>query len=113
MWLTLPRGVAQVAMRSASHNRRHNAKLVTEEIHSHSAALVRQVRVVSDELIRIAILWHEQWHEALEEASRLYFGEGDVEGMLQARSLPRRSFPQPPPPPSQRLPSASPACIAG
>jgi hypothetical protein len=25
---------------------------------------------VSGELIRIAILWHEQWHEALEEASR-------------------------------------------
>lgn len=23
-----------------------------------------------------------QWHEALEEASRLYFGEQDVEGML-------------------------------
>ena len=22
--------------------------------------------------------WHEMWHEALEEASRLYFGEGKV-----------------------------------
>lgn len=37
---------------------------------------------VSHELIRIAILWHEMWHEALEEASRLYFGESNVEGML-------------------------------
>ena len=26
--------------------------------------------MVSDELIRVAILWHEQWHEGLEEASR-------------------------------------------
>jgi FKBP12-rapamycin complex-associated protein len=39
-------------------------------------------QLVSSELIRIAILWHEQWHEALEEASRLYFGESNVEGML-------------------------------
>ena len=27
-------------------------------------------------------LYVVQWHEALEEASRLYFGEQDVEGML-------------------------------
>jgi len=27
-------------------------------------------------------LWHEMWHEALEEASRLYFGEHNIEGML-------------------------------
>ena len=37
---------------------------------------------VSQELIRMAILWHEQWHEALEEASRLYFGDSNVPGML-------------------------------
>ena len=30
----------------------------------------------------MAILWHEMWHEALEEASRLYFGESNVQGML-------------------------------
>ena len=30
----------------------------------------------------MAILWHEMWHEALEEASRLYFGESNVAGML-------------------------------
>ena len=30
----------------------------------------------------MAILWHEMWHEGLEEASRLYFGESNVEGML-------------------------------
>lgn len=33
-------------------------------------------------MIRVAILWHEMWHEALEEASRLYFGEHNIEGML-------------------------------
>jgi FKBP12-rapamycin complex-associated protein len=38
---------------------------------------------VSDELIRVAILWHELWHEGLEEASRLYFGERNVKGMFE------------------------------
>lgn len=37
---------------------------------------------VSEELIRVAILWHELWHEGLEEASRLYFGERDIKGMF-------------------------------
>lgn len=37
------------------------------------STLVEQAKLVSDELIRCAILWHEQWHEALDEASRLYF----------------------------------------
>lgn len=37
---------------------------------------------MSEELIRVAILWHELWHEGLEEASRLYFGERNVQGMF-------------------------------
>lgn len=43
---------------------------------------LEKAQLVSTELIRIAILWHETWHEALEEASRLYFGEHNIEGML-------------------------------
>lgn len=31
----------------------------------------------------MAILWHEMWHEGLEEASRLYFGERNVKGMFE------------------------------
>ena len=30
----------------------------------------------------MAILWHELWHEGLEEASRLYFTERNPEGMV-------------------------------
>lgn len=41
-----------------------------------------QAQLVSKELIRVAILWHEMWHEALEEASRLYFGERNVDAMF-------------------------------
>ena len=37
---------------------------------------------MSEELIRVAILWHELWHEGLEEASRLYFGERNIKGMF-------------------------------
>ena len=43
-----------------------------------------QALVVSHELIRVAILWHELWHEGLEEASRLYFTEKNPEGMIAA-----------------------------
>lgn len=74
--------VLQVATRSANSARQENAQAVLSEITGHSSNLVNQTKLVSEELIRIAILWHEQWHEALEEASRLYFGEQDVEGML-------------------------------
>lgn len=41
-----------------------------------------QALLVSHELIRVAILWHEMWHEGLEEASRLYFTDHDPEGMI-------------------------------
>jgi len=44
--------------------------------------LVRQSEMVSDELIRISILWHEMWCDALEEASRHYYAESDPEAMI-------------------------------
>lgn len=44
--------------------------------------MVEQALLVSQELIRVSILWHEMWHEGLEEASRLYFGDHNVDGMF-------------------------------
>lgn len=41
-----------------------------------------QALVVSRELIRVAILWHEQWFEGLEEASRYYFNDHNPDGMI-------------------------------
>lgn len=35
------------------------------------SAVLQEALLVSQELIRVAILWHEQWHEGLEDASRL------------------------------------------
>lgn len=101
-----------VACKSISNLRRAAAQEVVDKVRQHSGVLVDQVnqldnylladwlmyfcssyklflvlymqaQLVSKELIRVAILWHEMWHEGLEEASRLYFGEHNIEGMLK------------------------------
>ncbi|KAL0486429.1 phosphatidylinositol kinase-related protein kinase TOR [Acrasis kona] len=68
---------------SQSTSRKKSAQLLLNQMRAHSAVLVEQALLVSHELIRVAILWNELWHEALEEASRLFFGEKDVEGMIK------------------------------
>ncbi|CAN6544525.1 unnamed protein product [Malus baccata var. baccata] len=72
-----------VACKSISNLRKAAAQEVVDKVRQHSGVLVDQAQLVSKELIRVAILWHEKWHEALEEASRLYFGEHNIEGMLK------------------------------
>lgn len=57
-----------VATKSQSPARRLAAYAVLDAIRQHSAALVEQAQLVSGELIRMAILWHEMWHEG--EAAR-------------------------------------------
>ncbi|CAK9144986.1 unnamed protein product [Ilex paraguariensis] len=72
-----------VACKSISNLRKAAAQEVVDKVRQHSGVLVDQAQLVSKELIRVAILWHEMWHEALEEASRLYFGEHNIEAMLK------------------------------
>lgn len=71
-----------VAMKSNVTRRSQSASNIMESMRQHSAKLVEQADLVSHELIRVAVLWHELWHEGLEEASRLYFGDSNVEGMF-------------------------------
>ncbi|KZF22892.1 phosphatidylinositol 3-kinase tor2 [Xylona heveae TC161] len=71
-----------VSMKSNLARRSRAAAQIMETLRPHSANLVEQADVVSQELIRVAVLWHELWHEGLEEASRLYFGDHNIEGML-------------------------------
>lgn len=71
-----------VAMKSNVTRRSQSASNIMESMRQHSAKLVEQADLVSHELIRVAVLWHELWHEGLEEASRLYFGDHNVEGMF-------------------------------
>lgn len=59
-----------MAAKSQSTVRRDAADMILGNLKEHSSDLVQQAVMVSEELIRVAILWHEQWHEALEEASR-------------------------------------------
>lgn len=72
-----------VASKSASVARKKAANKILDSMSDHSPTLVEQALMCSEELIRVAILWHEQWHEGLEEASRLYFGERNVRGMFE------------------------------
>lgn len=51
-------------------------------LRTHACKLVDQAQLVSHELVRMAILWQEEWHESLEEASRQYFGDGNIQAML-------------------------------
>lgn len=59
-----------VATKSSSVIRRSAANKILKSMSEHSNTLVNQALMASEELIRVAILWHEMWHEGLEDASR-------------------------------------------
>lgn len=71
-----------VASKYPSESRRRAALSIMNKMRDHSAALVEQAVLVSQELIRVAILWHELWHEGLEEASRLFYGDHNIDAMF-------------------------------
>lgn len=71
-----------VLLKSPVVERKNAAETLINSLKAHSNDLVEEARMVSSELIRVAILWLELWHEGLEDASRLYYGEGNVSGML-------------------------------
>ena len=50
--------------------RARGAGRILKAMRTHCDALVEQALLVSTELIRVAILWGEMWHEALEQAYR-------------------------------------------
>ncbi|KAI8892612.1 FAT domain-containing protein, partial [Globomyces pollinis-pini] len=71
-----------VASKSQSVTRRKSALAILDKMRMHCPNLVVQALLVSQELIRVAILWHEMWHEGLEEASKMYFTDQNIEGMF-------------------------------
>lgn len=71
-----------VLVKSPVIERKYAAESLMTSLKSHSSELVEEALLVSSELIRVAILWLETWHEGLEDASRLWFGEQNVSGML-------------------------------
>lgn len=73
-----------VAANSSSKQRKAAAKDVLGRLQQSYNALFDQAAQVSQELIRVAVLWHEQWHEALDEACRKFFTDNDIAGMFDA-----------------------------
>ncbi|OQR80931.1 Phosphatidylinositol kinase (PIK-L2), partial [Thraustotheca clavata] len=71
-----------VASTSVGTKRKLAAEGILAAVRRHSPQLVQEAELVSRELIRVAILWNELWHGALEEASRLYFAVRDTKAML-------------------------------
>lgn len=72
-----------VATKSNSVTRMQASSQLMAELRRYDVNLVDQALLVSTELIRVAILWQEMWNEGVEEASRLYFGDHNVKGMLE------------------------------
>lgn len=71
-----------VAIKSESVSRQKAALSIINKMKLHSTKLVEQAETVSNELIRVAVLWHELWYEGLEDASRQFFGEHNTEKMF-------------------------------
>ncbi|KAL3123620.1 hypothetical protein niasHT_002511 [Heterodera trifolii] len=70
------------ATKSRNTQRSQVAKEILDIVAETRPVLVEQAILVNDELIRCAILWHELWHEALDNASHLYFEDKNVEEMM-------------------------------
>ncbi|EEB07941.2 phosphatidylinositol kinase Tor1 [Schizosaccharomyces japonicus yFS275] len=72
-----------VSAKSTNVHRKNSAQTIMESMLAHSGELYRQALLVSGELIRVAILWHEIWYEGLEDASRAFFSERDPMLMIE------------------------------
>ncbi|GLD98608.1 hypothetical protein PINS_up007325 [Pythium insidiosum] len=71
-----------VASKATNPSRKSAAEGILAAVRRHSAKLVSEADMVSRELIRVAILWNELWHGALEEASKHYFNNRDWRAMI-------------------------------
>lgn len=58
------------------------ARAILDKMRDDNGSLVEQALLVSEELLRVAMLWKESWHSALEDAAGVYFNKGNLEGML-------------------------------
>ncbi|KAF8978704.1 phosphatidylinositol kinase- protein kinase tor1 [Entomortierella lignicola] len=74
-----------VASKSPSVYRKNAALAIMEKMRLHSSTLVDQASMVSQELVRVAILWHEMWLDGLEEALSLWNTQGNnsVDAILE------------------------------
>lgn len=71
-----------VLLKSPVVERKRAAESLMASLKAFSSNLVDEAQMVSSELVRVAILWLETWHEGLENACNLCFGTQNVSGML-------------------------------
>jgi FKBP12-rapamycin complex-associated protein len=71
-----------VLQKSKTVERRKAADQLIEKLKLKQPVLIEQATMISDELIRCAIVLAEIWNEAIEEASRIYFGGNDANAMI-------------------------------
>ena len=70
-----------VTQKSTTADRREAAELLLDKLRAIQPLLIEQATTISTELNRSAILLSETWQEAIEEASRIYFGRNDGKAM--------------------------------
>lgn len=71
-----------MAAKTSSEDRRSLATQVISEIRHIYPQLVEDTLLVTDELIRCAVLWKEAWNEAINEASHCAFSTNDYASMM-------------------------------
>lgn len=72
-----------VLSQSNTENRKQVADELIEMMRKNQKKLINQALLISQELIRAAVLMNESWCEALEEAAGNYFGNNDEERMIE------------------------------
>jgi len=72
-----------VAAKSPALHVSESCKGMLAEMERSNSKLVRESMLVSEELIRISILWHEKWAEGLDEVLTLWCNSKDPELMMQ------------------------------
>ncbi|KAJ3423742.1 serine/threonine-protein kinase mtor [Anaeramoeba flamelloides] len=70
------------ATTTTTSSQESEAEKILTKMKIRSPVLVEEAELVSQELIRVAILLEEKWHEALDDCLRIYFGEKDSQSML-------------------------------
>ncbi|KAJ1558803.1 phosphatidylinositol kinase- protein kinase tor1, partial [Nowakowskiella sp. JEL0078] len=71
-----------VAAKAPNVVRKTAANQIIDLLRQHYSALVDQALLISNELIRVAILWHELWNEGIEEFFKLYYEGVDADAMF-------------------------------
>lgn len=71
-----------VSKKSTTQERREAADALINKLKLTQGTLIEQANMVSEELIRAAILLSETWTEAIEEASRVFFTKNDADTMI-------------------------------